>query len=76
MGELRQKLEEVLGAEEVSRLRAINESRKPTQGIWYYIYYEPKWELVVFKADEYGNLSHLEAWGNYSAIANSIESRN
>jgi hypothetical protein len=60
MNEIHEKLENIF-----KYAKQINESRKPITGIWYYIYLEPKWQLYIYKADEYQNISHLEAWIKY-----------
>jgi len=62
---LDQRLIEVLGADDVKFLKQITEARRPITGIWYYIYFEPDWRLEAYKADEYKNISHFEAWMHY-----------
>jgi len=64
MSDLSSELDEVLGisAEDV---RKLEESRKPSTGIWYYVYLKPKWVLMTFSDAEYGALSHYEAWMKY-----------
>jgi hypothetical protein len=43
------------------------EDTRPSEGIWYYVYLKPIWKLYVFKATEYGDMTHVDAWSKYLA---------
>ena len=45
----------------------IKEDTRPSEGMWYFVWLKPRWELRVFKETEYGNLTHQDAWYKYLA---------
>ena len=49
----------------VRKSRKKQSSKKPTEGIWYLVYYNPEWRLEVFKHDDFPNLGHVDAWNQY-----------
>jgi hypothetical protein len=60
MGEFNAQLEEALKQE-----RLIKESRKPSSGLWYYVYFAPSWKREVFLATAHGSIGHDIAWKDY-----------
>jgi len=43
---------------------------KPSEGIWFWVWLKPRWELVVYTAAEYkefDELTHESVWGMYTA---------
>ena len=53
---------------EALRRRLLHEDRRPSEGIWYWVYLKPDWELRVFKNTEYGDfLTHVDVWEDYIA---------
>jgi hypothetical protein len=53
-------LEEVLRAEKL-----ISESKRPSSGIWYYVFLPSGWELRTFPYSEYPPEGHIEFWVKY-----------
>lgn len=45
----------------------LKEDTRPSEGMWYFIWLKPRWELRVFKETEYGNLTHQDCWYKYLA---------
>jgi hypothetical protein len=59
---MERKLDKILDNVEV-----IKEDVRPSEGIWYYIYLYPDWELIPVLATEYGGYGHEQFWARYLA---------
>jgi hypothetical protein len=41
---------------------------KPSEGVWYWVWLKPRWELVSYQSNEYkefGDLTHEDVWMHY-----------
>jgi hypothetical protein len=58
---------EKFGLENFEKMKkdSLREDYRPSEGIWYWVWLKPKWKLMEFKATEYGDLTHEDAWRRY-----------
>jgi hypothetical protein len=49
------------------RKKMLQMDTRPSEGLWYFVWLKPMWQLMIFKATEYGELSHLDAWSKFVA---------
>lgn len=60
-----QKLDKLLDSLKKNPLK---EDIRPSEGIWYWVWLKPNWQLREFRFTEYGeDIQHDEAWRNYIA---------
>lgn len=53
-------------AEALAFRHKLNEDRRPSPGIWYYIYLAPEWKRLAFRYIEYPKVpDHPTAWQEY-----------
>jgi len=45
----------------------LRRDRRPSAGIWYWVWLRPNWILCDFKETEYGKITHEQVWVKYVA---------
>jgi len=47
--------------------KVLGEDVRPSSGIWYYVWFNPKWKRVIVRYTDYGPYGHPEFWEEYIA---------